>query len=138
MTLRVEYREVLQQASSILLIDYPGRVVPDTLARSGFDVTAHEGPGPEEYYRYGVEGDDITKSPGAGPPTAVDLVFSHRPLDELGPIVEEAVRLGARAIWQHTGYTRDERRQAEALVTASGLIYIDEPYILEAVSDLRT
>jgi predicted CoA-binding protein len=136
MTLRVEYREVLQQTSSILLIDYPGRVVPDTLARSGFDVTAHEGPGPEEYYRYSVDGDEIAKSQGAGPPAAVDLVFSHRPLDELAPIVEEAVRLGARALWQHPGYTSEERRQAEALATAAGLVYVDEPYILDAVADL--
>jgi predicted CoA-binding protein len=133
----VEYREVLQQTSSILLIDYPGRVVPDTLARSGFDVIAHEGPGPEEYHRYSVDGDEITKSAGAGPPAAVDLVFSHRPLNELRPIVAEAVRVGARALWQHTGYTQDERREAEGVVTAAGLVYVDEPYILDAVAELR-
>jgi hypothetical protein len=137
MTLRVGYREVLQDTSSILLIDYPGRVVPDTLARSGFEVTAHEGPGPEEYFRYSADGDEVTKSAGAGPPAAADLVFSHRPLDELGPIIEEAVRLGARALWQHTGYTRDERRQAEAMVASAGLVYVDEPNILDAVAELR-
>jgi len=133
----VSAREVLEQTVRILLIDYPGRIVPDTLARAGFDVTAHEGPGPEEYHRYTVDGDEIIKSAGAGPPASADLVFSHRPLDELGPIIDEAVRLGAHALWQHEGYTAQERQQAEALVTAVGLIYIDQPYILDAVADLR-
>ena len=132
------YREVLQGTERILLIDYPGRVVPESLALAGFDVTAHEGPGPEEYYRYTLNGEEIVKSAGGGPPAAVDLVFSHRPLDELEPIVEEAVRLGSRALWQHEGYTPDEGRAAEALATAAGLIYIDRPYILDAVAEVRS
>ncbi|HUP84488.1 MAG TPA: hypothetical protein VM143_02365 [Acidimicrobiales bacterium] len=122
---------------SILLIDYPGRIFPDTLARAGFDVTAHEGPGPDEYHRYSVNGDEIMKFAGGGTPAAVDLVFSHRPLDELGPIVDEAVRLGAQAIWQHEGYTPEERHHAETMVTSAGLVYIDAPYILEAVAEVR-
>jgi predicted CoA-binding protein len=132
-----DYRDVLQQTTRILLIDYPGRIVPDTLARTGFDVTAHEGPGPAEYYRYSVNGGQVDKSVGGTAPTAVDLVFSHRPLDELGPIIEEAIRLGANAFWQHEGFTTDERHQAEAIVTSAGLVYIDAPYILDAVAELR-
>ena len=133
----MDYREVLQATVRILLIDYPGRVVPDTLARAGFEVTAHEGPGPEEYHRYRVAGEEVVRSAGGGPPAAVDLVFSHRPLDELGPIVDEAVRLGARALWQHEGLTSDERRQAEVLVTSAGLVYLDGQHILEAVAEVR-
>lgn len=133
----MDYRELLQRTERILLIDYPGRIVPDTLARRGFDVIAHEGPGPEEYYRYSIDGDEINKSPLGGPPTAADLVFSHRPLDELAPIVKEAVRLGAHGLWQHEGYTTEERSQAEALVSSAGLVYIDAPYILDAVAEVR-
>lgn len=132
----MDYREVLRATASILLIDYPGRIVPDTLARRGFDVTAHEGPGPEEYHRYRLAGDEIVKGEGSGAPAAVDLVFSHRPLDELGPIVAEAQRLGAIALWQHDGYTPDERRQAESMVTTAGLVYVDAPFILDAVAEV--
>jgi len=47
-----DYHEVSKGRIAILLNrPIPGpRIVPDTLARAGFDVTAHEGPGPEEYY----------------------------------------------------------------------------------------
>lgn len=132
----MDYREVLRGTASILLIDYPGRIVPETLARRGFEVTAHEGPGPEEYHRYHVDGAEIVKSAGGGPPAAVDLVFSHRPIVELGPIVAEAQRLGAIALWQHDGYTPDERRQAESMVAAADLVYIDAPFILDAVAEV--
>jgi hypothetical protein len=40
-------------------------------------------------------------------------------------------------LWQHEGYTQDERRDAEALVTSAGLVYIDAPYILDAVAEVR-
>ena len=132
-----DHREVLQRTKSILLIDYPGRVVPDTLARAGFDVTAHEGPGPNEYCRYTVDGDEIVKSDGGPVPEVADLVFSHRPFDEFGPILEEAVRLGATALWQHGEFSADESRQAAEMVRAAGLVFIDEPYILDAVAEVR-
>jgi hypothetical protein len=45
-------RSLLESMRTILLIDYPGRVVPETLARAGFDVRTHEGPGPMEYGSY--------------------------------------------------------------------------------------
>lgn len=133
----MDHLDVLRQTRTILLIDYPGRVVPDTLARAGYDVTAHEGPGPERYHRYRVEGGEIVRGPSGAAPAAVDLVFSHRPLDELEGILEEAVRLGARALWQHEGLIDEERRRAEALVTAAGLTYIDTPFILDVVSEIR-
>jgi hypothetical protein len=56
-----DFHRVLQETKSILLIDYPGRVVPDSRARAGFVVTAHEGPGALEYCHYQVAGDEVVK-----------------------------------------------------------------------------
>src|SRR5687768_1676052 len=98
-----DYLEVLRTTKSILLIDYPGRIVPDSLARAGYAVVAHEGPGPLEYLTYGVASGEITKGEGGPVPEHADLVFSHRPIDELPPIAGQAARVGARAVWTHSG-----------------------------------
>lgn len=75
----------------------------------------------------------------AGPrgpaPEHADLVFCHRPVDEMPGIIEEAVRIGARAVWVTDEVACDEARR---LVEAAGLAYVDAPPILDAVADLRT
>jgi hypothetical protein len=144
-----DYLQVLHAAKSVLLIDYPGRVVPDSLARAGFSVVAHEGPGPLEYFAYDVTDGEIVKGPPGPAPESTDLVFSHRPIDELPPIVDEAKRIGASAVWTHSGFAEDgvrdprgcwmsddERAQARAVVESAGLLYIDHPFILDAVDEL--
>ena len=128
-----DVRTLLAETRTILLIDYPGRVVPETLARAGFDVRTHEGPGPMEYGSYVVEGDSVVQGPRGAAPEHVDLVLSHRPVAELPGIVEEAARLGAKAVW----FTPEARGDgARELVEAAGLAYIDEPPLLDAVADL--
>ena len=128
---------ILRATRSVLLIDYPGRIVPDTLTRAGFDVVAHEGPGPDEYRRYSV-GDDgsVERTEGGPAPEHADLVFSYRPIDELPPIVEEAKRIGARAVWLHVDGTDDDVSESRRIVEQAGLVAVSEPFILDAVSSL--
>ena len=126
----VDARALLRSVRTILLIDYPGKVVPETLARAGFDVRTHEGPGPEEYGSYALQGDEVVQGPRGAAPGSADLVFSHRPIDELPAIVEEAVRLGAKAVWVTEASAGDEARR---LVEAAGLTYVGEPPILDAL-----
>ena len=144
----MDHQALLESTQSILLIDYPGRIVPDTLTRAGYIVVAHEGPGPNEYVAYSLDanGEIARGAPGPAPDQA-DLVFSHRPVDELPEIAEEAARIGARAVWMHSGLASDgspdprgcwlppdDRSQARRLVEAAGLAYLDEPFILDAVA----
>jgi predicted CoA-binding protein len=138
---RVDGLAILRATRTILLIDYPGRVVPDTLARAGFDVVAHEGPGPDEYRRYTAHPDtgDVTRSEGGPAPGHADLVFSYRPVAELPGIVEEARRIGATAVWLHQdGANGDELPESRQIVADAGLVSIAEPFILDAVSSLRS
>jgi predicted CoA-binding protein len=130
-----DHRSLLRAARTILLIDYPGRIVPETLARAGYDVRTHEGPGPMEYGSYSVVDGEVVAGPRGAAPEHADLVFSHRPLDELPPIVEEAVRLGARAVWVTDESAGDEAR---SIVEGAGLAYVGEPpSILEAVAEVH-
>ena len=117
--------ELLRGASTILLIDWPSRDVPDSLARAGLQVTSEDGPG--LYNAYQVDGVDVRRRRVEGRPARADLVYAHRPVDELTDIVEQAATLGARAVWLELGSP-----QARALVESAGLLYIDAPQIADA------
>ena len=143
-----DYRTLLASTRRIVLIDYPGRIVPDSLAKAGFEVVAHEGPGENEYHEYSVVDGAVIRGDGGPAPAAADLVFSHRPIDELGPIAEEAARIKAKAVWLHSGIAEgggrdprgcwlsdEDRATARSIVEGAGLEYVDSPFILDAVEE---
>jgi len=117
--------DVLANVSSVLLIDYPGTVVPETVARAGYQTTAHEGPGEDEYYSYSVGGDgQVAREHLGRAPTRVDLVYTYRPVGELPAIVAFAVELGARACWfQDDGSEADAEILAGEIVRTAGLAF---------------
>ena len=120
--------------TTILLIDYPGKVVPETLARAGHVVLTHEGPGELDYGSYAVERDEVVQGPRGPAPAHADIVFTHRPLDELPGIVEEAARIGATTVWVTEEAAGEEAR---SIVEAAGLAYVGEPpSILDALGDV--
>jgi predicted CoA-binding protein len=135
---------LLAGTKNIFLVDWPSRDVPDTLARGGFTVVSNDGP--EEYHAYEVDGGEVRTRDVGGPPKRAELVYTHRPIDELPEIVETARSLGAKAVWVQSG--RDsgggkdpqgcwmpprESERAREIVEGAGLTYIDAPYIAEAV-----
>jgi predicted CoA-binding protein len=124
-----DYRELLASATSILLIDWPSRDVPDTLARHGFRVVSADGPD-DEYNAYEMTDGEVRLRPVEGPPASVDIVYSHRPLDELRQIVEQARSLNARAVWLQQGSA-----EARQIVEAAALAYVDSPYLPDAVRE---
>lgn len=138
--------KVLQSAHTVLVVDWPSRDVPDTLARAGFEVTVHGGPGPEDYsvYEY-ADGEVVMRHVGVAP-GQVDLVYAHRPMAELPGLVAMAQALHAKAIWLQSGLTsrgtpdhrgcwvpQEDSRTARELAEAAGLAYLDKPYIADAV-----
>jgi predicted CoA-binding protein len=125
------YRDLLSTSTSILLIDWPNRDVPDTLARHGFSVTSHDGPGPNEYNAYQMANGVVQVRAVGTPPQQVDIVYSHRPLDELPGIIEQARALNARAVWLTSG-----SEQAKLAVESAEMEYFDSPYIADAVREV--
>ncbi len=129
---------------TVLLIDWPSRDVPDTLARGGFTVVSNDGP--DEYNAYEVEGGEVRVRDVGQLPERADLVYTHRPIDELPEIVDTAKSVGAKAVWIQSGLdkggAKDPRGvwfptaqsdKARKIVEGAGITYIDAPYIADAV-----
>jgi predicted CoA-binding protein len=142
--------QVLNETRSVLLIDWPSRDVPDTLARAGYVVTVSGGPEPDNFSVYEVVGDDVVARHVGRPPEHAELVYSHRPLEELPNVIAAARRVGATAIWTQSGLSasghkeatgcwrpEDQSNRARSQVEAAGLTYIDDMYIADAVRRLR-
>jgi predicted CoA-binding protein len=142
-------REILARSKSVLLIDWPSRDVPATLAGAGFAVTVRGGPGPADYTAWEAgDGEPVTRPIGRAP-DHVDLVYWHRPFTELPSIIAMAQRLGATTIWRQTGLTSagtkapdgcwvppGESQQGRELAGAAGLSYVDDIYIADVVRGL--
>lgn len=137
--------ELIRDSHTVLLVDWPSRDVPDTLARAGYTVVSADGPA-DEYNAYEVVEGRIAVRPVADPPDRVDFVYSHRPVDELPRIVEQARSLGARAIWLQSGLDatgardprgswlpEDQADRARRIVEEAGLAFVDGPYLADAV-----
>jgi predicted CoA-binding protein len=142
----IGYEKVLQSVHTVLVVDWPSRDVPDTLARSGFQVTVHGGPGPEDYSVYEFDGGEVVVRHVGVAPGHVDLVYLHRPMAELPGIIAMAQALHAKAIWLQSGLTsagtkdhtgcwvlQEDSRIARELAEAAGMAYLDKPYIADAV-----
>jgi predicted CoA-binding protein len=135
---------LLSETKIVLLIDWPSREVPDTLARRGYTVISSDGPG--KYNAYEVEAGAVRTRDVGRLPERADLVYAHRPMEELPEIVATAKSIGAKAVWIQSG--RDaagakdprgcwlapvESSKARGIVEGAGLSYIEAPYIAEAL-----
>ena len=143
----VNVTDLLRDAKVVLLIDWPSRDVPDALARGGLEVISDEGPH-RGYHVYRADGDQVGPTPASRAPERADIVYAHRPLDELPDIVERARALGARAIWYQSGLDStgerdprgcwqlpDELAEARQVVESAGLAFVREPYIADVARE---
>ena len=141
-----EAGQVLRETSSVLLVDWPSKDVPESLARAGYTVVAKGGPEPGNYWAYEVRDGEVVSRRTGEVPGAVDLVYSYRPIDELPGIAAMAQQLGARAVWLQSGVASDGTKAADgcwldpaasqaarAAVESAGLTYIEAPCIGDEV-----
>jgi CoA binding domain len=141
-----EAEQILCETGSILLVDWPSKDVPETLTRAGYMVLVQGGPQPDNYSVYEVRDGEVVSRRTGRAPTAVDLVYSYRPVEELPGIAAMAQRLGASAVWLQSGLASDGTKAsdgcwmdqaasqaARAVVESVGLTYIEAPYIADEV-----
>jgi predicted CoA-binding protein len=127
--------QVLDTARTVVVVDWPTKDVPETLARAGYTVLVKGGPEP-----------DVVPRRTGEAPAAADLVYSYRPVGELPGIVAMAREFGAGAVWLQSGLASDgtktpqgcwmdqaTSREARAIVESAGLTYVEAPYIADAV-----
>ena len=140
---------ILRATHRVLLVDWPSRDVPQTLAKTGYAVVVKGGPAPDAYSSWNLADGEVQRRDLAEPLDHADLVYAHRPLDELPGIVELALHLGANAVWRQSGLdgsgSRDpagcwlpaeESQEGRRLVESAGLGYVDDVYIVDAVRAL--
>jgi predicted CoA-binding protein len=146
-----EAGQILRETSSILLVDWPSKDVPETLARAGYTVLVKGGPQPDNYSVYEVRNGEVVSRRTGRAPATVDLVYSYRPVEELPGIADMAQRLGAGAVWLQSGVASDgtkapdgcwmdqaSSQAARAVVESAGLAYIEAPYIADEVRSRGT
>jgi hypothetical protein len=125
--------ELLRDATSVYVIDWPSRDIPDSLARAGIFTAVHGGPRPDQVDVFAVGDDGEIEITRLGrTPEHADFVFSHRPVNEIGRIIVAAQEVGARAIWSTT-----TSPEAKAEVQAAGLVFIDGPDLADEVRRVR-
>ena len=142
--------DALAATHTIVVIDWPSRDVPDTLARAGFAVHVRGGPRDADFSEFRLENGEIVAHPTGRAPSHADIVYCHRPLAEMPDIAALAARLGAKLIWSQSGLddtgARDPKGcwapQADldamrAAAESAGLAFISEPYIADAARALH-
>jgi|1185.fasta_scaffold40138_3 predicted CoA-binding protein len=120
--------DALRDAKTVLLIDFPSREVPDSLARAGYEVVVQGGPKPEDYFGFTAEGDHVSERRLGLAPEHADIVYVYRPAEELAEIVEKARQIRATVVWCESGSD-----VARRIVEDAGFVYVDSPSIVEAV-----
>jgi hypothetical protein len=142
--------QILTSADSILLIDWPSRDVPETLARAGYAVLVKGGPESDNFSAWQLRDAEVVVAKLGRAPAHVDIVYAHRPVAELPGIVTMAGRLAATTVWCQSGRSPsgagdptgvwlpdEEASQARAIVEQAGLHYVNAPYIADLVRELR-
>jgi|SRR5215468_6539644 len=145
----MDWKELLRDVTTVLVIDWPSRDVPETLARAGFEVVVRSGAGPDDYSVYELDSTGaVTRRKGCAPEKA-DLVYAHRPASELPAIIATAKTIHAKAIWMQSGLSAagcrdpsgcwipdEEYQQVVELFRSAGIRYFQEPYIADAVREV--
>lgn len=140
---------VLDAAEVVVVVDWPSRDVPETLARTGFAVVVQGGPRPEDTSIYQVVGDEVVARRLGRPPERADVLYAYRPVGELPRLVAWAQALGATAVWLQSGLApggardprgcwlpADDLRRAREIVESAGLTLVTEPPIVEVAGAL--
>ncbi len=143
-----ELQSLLEDATTIELVDWPHQEVPAALFRAGYNVLGHE---PDGYKIYEIvhqspvdpgEGRTFPLADGAllisrpldVMPETVDIVSVFRPPEEQADLLRQAIEAGARAFWIHPGV--ETAPDLAALVEAAGMLFVDAVSIDDAVRDL--
>ncbi|HTK20501.1 MAG TPA: CoA-binding protein, partial [Mucilaginibacter sp.] len=121
-SINTKAQQLLQEARSILLVDWPSIDLPYALLKAGFNVFSYS---PDNYSEAKLLMEKPHNSEGLnifsvndeayisfekldGSPGTVDIVYIYRPEAELPGIVEKHVLpLGAKAIWLYPPQTSE-------------------------------
>lgn len=71
--------EPVRDATSVYVIDWPSRDIPESLARAGIETFVHGGPRPDDVDVYAVgDGGAVVATKRGSPPDRADVVRRNR------------------------------------------------------------
>jgi predicted CoA-binding protein len=119
-----KYTEILKNAKTILLVDWPDKSVPMALLKAGFMVITYS---PDKYslisYKTNYAEDKLVFNDLEGAPGEVEIVNIFRPEQEHEEIFERHVfPLKAKAVWLQPPVTSSKTAK---LAKAHHLIFIE-------------
>ena len=136
---------ILRTVRTVLVVDWPTKDLPATLFGAGYAVVVKGGP-EDRYVAYEAAANGSIRHQPIGRPGRVDLVHVYRPIDELSGFVTLALELGATTVWVLSALAPDGNARptacslppeasaaARRLVETADLVYLDHPYIADAV-----
>lgn len=145
--------KLLSEATTILLVDWPNQEVPAALVRGGWTAVAprhppdpsaspflsHEvssrDPRPEDGVTFPLsDGARLFFLPLDALPSTIDIVSTFRPAEEQPAVVEEAIRLGARAVWVEPGESVSTAAREHA--EGGGLRFVEGTSIADMAREL--
>ena len=145
----VEYDQILQTSSSVLLVDWISTKVPRALLEAGYLVF---GSSPGGYSKVELldevpEGETLSVfAPEdreqsflvfrriTAAPSQVDIVYVYRPAEELKKIISTGAKVvGGKTFWLQPPVTSDEARR---LAEEQGMTFIEGVDIVDAVQRL--
>lgn len=115
--------KILRDFSTLAVVGasrHPGKAahgIPEQLVAAGFRIV------PVNPHASGTLFGETVHPSLSDIPFPIEVVVVFRPSEDVPPIAEEAVRIGARALWLQSGITsKAARRVAEE----AGLLYIED------------
>lgn len=114
-------RNILKNATTILLVDWPSPDVPFALLKAGFKVFSYS---PGRYSAAEIDGKEkIVFRKLDGQPGLVDIVNVYRPEEEHAAIIADHVLpLKAKVLWLQLPVTSAKTRQ---LARENGLMFVE-------------
>jgi hypothetical protein len=145
----VQYDQILQNSSSVMLVDWITTQVPRTLLEAGFRVygSSPGGYSSADLFTEAPQGEYLSVFPPedqqngflvfrrlAEAPAHVDIVYVYRPAEELKKIITTTMNaVGATTFWLQPPVTSDEARR---LAEEQGIAFVEGIDIVDAVRRL--
>jgi predicted CoA-binding protein len=139
---------ILEDTTTIELVDWPHQEVPAVLHLAGYLVVGHELDGFKVYEVEAVapvdpgdgrafpldDGRLLISRPLETMPETVDIVCVYRPPSEQHDLLRQAIEAGARTFWVHPGV--ETAPDVAAMTEAAGMTFVDGVSIVDAVRAL--
>lgn len=142
---------VLAEARTVALVDWPSRDLVENLLRSGREVWVKGGSEDTDWTRRQMRDGAVVAIATRAPPERVDLLYVFRPMAELATLFALATRLGAHTFWYQSGLnadahasargcwlSADDVRTIERMADAAKVRLVHDVYLGEAVIGLSS